>query len=163
MFNSIVVTKNSLTAHKNIFNKVLAVKTKYLAKVLNTQEDLQDIVSEMITEVESTGDIRGISSIGNVIGENYKLISENSNEVGDNPIEIITPTNTYYMATIEDWQVVHSLLKIHISLFNNTAIAIKTSINLEALRFYKEQFETSEPSLNLAVGSIVGYVEASIK
>ena len=163
MFSCIAVTKNSLKVHRELFNNVLAVKTKYLVKALNTREDLVDIVSEMIIEAENVAAINSLSNIGNVVGESHKLISKDSTEVGDKPIEIVGQAGTYYLATIEDWQVVHSLLKIHTTLFNNMAIALKTSINMEALHFFKTQFETSEPSLSLAVKSIIDYVESCIK
>jgi hypothetical protein len=47
---------------------------------------------------------------------------------------------------------------MHTTLFNNGAISIKAMINPNALKFYMEEFETSEPTLGLAVRSLVEYI-----
>lgn len=163
MFNNIVVTKNSLRIHKEVLGKSLAIKTKYLGKVLETKEDLVEVVTQMMLEATKISNNINIKSIGNVIGEDYKLLSENADEVGENALEVSYRGETIYLADIEDWQVVHSLIKIHTTLFNNAAIAIKSLVNLNAIKFYGEEFETPEPSMSLAVKSFVDYVALCIK
>lgn len=163
MFSRIVVTKNSLKAHKEILLKVQAVKTRYLGKVVNNQSDLVEIVEQMLLESEKANvDIHKIN-FGAVIGTGYKIISNNENEVGPDALEVHYRNETMYMASLEDWQVVHSLIKIHTSIFNDSAIAIKTIVSADAINFYGEQYETSEPSLSLAVKSFVDYISLNVK
>lgn len=162
MFNNIVVTKNSLQAHKDIIIDSVAIKTKYLAKILNSDADLVESVEQLLLEASKFGN-PNLNTIGNVIGENYKIISESQFDVGIDPLQIGFNGKTLYMARLEKWQILHSLIKMHTTLFGNTAIAIKTVVNADAINFYGQNFETSEPSLSLAVKSFADYVALNVK
>lgn len=162
LFNNIVVTKNSLQAHKDIVNDAIAVKTKYLSKALNNENDLIEAVVEIIIKASETGNIN-FAAVGNVIGENYRLLSDKQYEVGPEPIEIDAGGSIYYMAKLEKWQILHSLIKMHTALFGNTGIAIKIVVNADAINFYGQSFDTSEPSLSLAIRSFADYVAANVK
>lgn len=163
IFNNIVVTKNSLQIHKDTLLEVLAVKTKYLAKVVNDYETILEIISNMISEANNQGIAINWCSIGNVIGEGYKLISNNIEEVSEKHNEILIGGQILYVSNIENWQIAHSLIKIHTALFNNTSIAVKVRIDADAINFYGSQFETSEPSMSLAVNSFASYVASCVK
>jgi hypothetical protein len=162
IFNNIVVTKNSLQAHKDIVIDSLVVKTEYLVKALNSRNDLVETVVEMLIKASERGRIN-LASVGNVIGENYRVISDKQHEVGQEPIEINAGCNVYYLANLENWQVLHSLIKLHTTLFGNIKIAVKIVANADAINFYGQNFDTSEPSLSLAVRSFADYVAASVK
>lgn len=163
MFNHIVVTKNSLKVHKEIFNKALAIKTKYLAKTIDSMESVVEIISNMLNEAHNNNIQINYKAIGNVIGESCGLLSMVESDVSENHYTINVFGDNIYCSSIEDWQIPHSLIKVHTTLFNNTAIAIKTSVNADAINFYGRQFETSEPSLGLAVNSFVDYVSSCVK
>jgi predicted nucleic acid-binding Zn-ribbon protein len=163
MLNSMVVTKNSLSMHKEIFIKALAIKTKYLAKVLNTQEDVAGAIKEILEHAHEAGAIVNVNAIGNLVGTHYKIISNNRAEVSEQCYEIQCSHGTFYCSAMEEWQVTHSLIKIHTTIFNDTAIAVKNQISLDAVKFYREQFMTSEPSLALAVKSFIDYLGSCIK
>lgn len=162
LFSNIVVTKGSLKAHKEIIVEAVAVKTKYLAKVLNTDEDYKEVVEQMLTESARFGRV-DFNAIGNVIGETHKILSDNTYDIGNNYVELNVAGNYYYLAKVEKWQVLHSLIKLHTAIFNDTAIAVKTVISTDAINFYGTEFETSEPSLSLAVKSFSDYVALKVK
>ena len=162
MFNNIVVTKNSLQAHKDIIVDSVAIKTKYLAKILNNEADLVESIEQLLLEASKFG-TPNLNAIGNVIGESYKIISDSQFDVGIDPLQIGFNGKTLYMARLENWQILHSLIKMHTTLFGNTAIAIKTVVNADAINFYGQNFETSEPSLSLAVKSFADYVALNVK
>lgn len=163
IFNNIIVTKNSLQAHKAIFKNTLAVRTNYLAKVINNESDFVDIIKAIITEASMNGQYANINSIGNVIGEQYKLVSENPTETNDNSIKIDVNGREMYVSVVENWQMPLSIIKTHTALLANTSIAVKLSINSQALNFYLTDFEVAEPSLSLAVSSFCNYVKSCIK
>jgi peptidoglycan hydrolase CwlO-like protein len=163
IFNNIIVTKNSLQAHKAIFKNTLAVRTNYLAKVINNESDFVDIIKAIITEASMNGQYANINSIGNVIGEQYKLVSENPSETNDNSIKIDVNGREIYVSVVENWQMPLSIIKTHTALLANTSIAVKLSINSQALNFYLTEFEVAEPSLSLAVSSFCNYVKSCIK
>ena len=91
------------------------------------------------------------------------LVSNNESKVADNHVSMTIGGENIYISRVEDWQVPHSLIKVHTAIFNNTAIAVKSSVNADAINFYGQQFDTSEPSLGLAVNSFVDYVASCIK
>lgn len=163
MFNHIVITKNSLKVHKEIFNKALAIKTKYLGVVLDSIDKVYEVICDTLQAAQNSGLQIDFKAIGNVIGENYMLISNEEYKVSPEHVEYNVLGQTVYISKLEDWQVPHSLIKVHTALFNNTAIAVKTSINSDAVNYYCNNFETSEPSLGLAVNSFADYVADCIK
>jgi hypothetical protein len=164
MLNNMVVTKNSLQMHREVLKQALAIKTKYLAKVLDADDSVTEVINTMLIEAYKNNLRINLDGIGNLIGTNHKLLSSNPNEVGENPAELIGGSgDKVYCAVMEPWQVPYSLIKIHITIFNNSSIAIKTSINSSALNFYGNEFQTSEPSLALAIKSYVDYVASCIK
>lgn len=163
IFNNIIVTKNSLQAHRNIFRETLAVRTNYLAKMINTQSDFIDIIKAILTESMNNNQYINIASVGNVIGESYKLISENPSEVSTNHVRIDINGMELFISVVENWQMPLSIIKAHTALLANTSIAVKLSINSQALKFYLTDFEVAEPSLSLAVSSFCRYVQSCVK
>lgn len=163
IFNNIIVTKNSLQAHKAIIKNTLAVKTNYLAKVLNNENDFVDIIKAIITEAIMNGQYGNINSIGNVIGEQYKLVSDNPTEVSSNCARIDINGKELYVSIVDNWQMPLSIIKTHTALLANTSIAVKLSINTQALNFYLTEFDVAEPSLSLAVTSFCNYIKSCVK
>lgn len=162
--NSMVITKNSLRVHKEILVKPLAIKTKYMQKTIAEDSDIVEIISNMITVARGEGVNVNYSMFGNLLGTNKKLLSSNIEDVGDNPYEIDLVNEIVYCARMEEWQITHSLIRIHTILFNNTSIAIKNNVNLTALEFYDEgEFKTVEPSLAFAVKSFTRYIQSCIR
>lgn len=163
MFNHVLISKNSLQVHKDIMKKTLAVKTKYLSRLVNDYTtDIKQIVEAMIVEAISQGKDISKCNIGYVIGEQYKIVSKDVEEVSDNPIELEIDNEVYYMSQLEEWQIAETLLKIHISLFNNASIAVKEQIDIGAVNYYGDDFITSEPSTSLAIQSFVRYVASCV-
>ena len=163
LFNYIMVTKHSLQAHKDIFINVSAVKTKYFVKQSITKQDIPGIISEIINEGYKQCSNVSYDKIGNVIGEGYRIASLNQEDVSSNYKAYTIAGNTVYISELEDWQIPHALIKLHTTLFLNTAIAIKTSINVDAVNYYGGEFETTEPSLSLATKSLADYIARCAK
>ena len=162
--NSMVITKNSLRVHKEILVKPLAIKTKYMQKVIGSDADIKETITNMLTVASNNGRSVDYSMFGNLLGTGKKLLSVNAGDVGENPYELDMIGEKVYCARMEEWQVTHSLIRIHTTLFNDTAIAIKNNVNLSALDFYAHgEFKTVEPSLAFAVRSFTRYIESCVK
>lgn len=174
MLSSIVITKNSLQVQKEILSNIVAVKTKYIGKVIhssegsdgalvNSNEDVAEVFSKMLMEARANGTNIDPKDICTVIGTGYKLMSYNENDVAPDHMEMSIEGEKIYISKLENWQMVESLVKVHTVLFNNTGIAIKIHTNVDAINFYGTQFCTAEPTLSLAVNSLVNYVTSCFK
>lgn len=174
MLSSIVITKNSLQVQKEILSNIVAVKTKYIGKVIhssegpdgalvNSNEDVAEVFSKMLMEARANGTNIDPRDICTVIGTGYKLMSYNENDVAPDHMEMNIEGEKIYISKLENWQMVESLVKVHTVLFNNTGIAIKIHTNVDAINFYGTQFCTAEPTLSLAVNSLVNYVTSCFK
>lgn len=168
IFNNLIITKNSLSVHEKVIGRTLMIKTKYFRHIMenpdNPGDDVALTVREMINEAVKMGrhDIN-FNCLGNVIGESYKLVSENINDVSDDAIQIEADGRVLYVSRLKNWQVPLSLIKVHTTLLANTAVAIKVEVNSEALNFYMNQFVVAEPSFSLAVESFTRYINSCIK
>lgn len=162
MLSSIIVTKKSLQVHKEIFEKCAVVKTRYMKKDIMDDSDVPAVIQDLITEAYSQNRDINFDAFGNLVGTNYKLVSYNPEEVL-NGVEIDTGNGVAYVSSIEQWQIPHALVKIHVTLFGDTAIAIKCKVNQSAINFYGLEFITSDPSLTLSIKSFVTYVASCIK
>ena len=174
MLSSIVITKNSLQVQKEILSNIVAVKTKYIGKVIhssegsdgalvNSNEDVAEVFSKMLMEARANGTNIDPKDICTVIGTGYKLMSYNENDVAPDHMEMSIEGEKIYISKLENLQMVESLVKVHTVLFNNTGIAIKIHTNVDAINFYGTQFCTAEPTLSLAVNSLVNYVTSCFK
>lgn len=163
MFNTVIVTKNSLEAHKCVFLKTMAVKTQYLGVQTNTVEDIQDLIGKILEQADANGIEINSNAIGQVVGERYKLVSYNEAEVNPEHNVYMIGGKPIFVSNIEMWQATHSIIRVHTSLFNNDAIALKTEINANAVNYYGNDYETTEPSLSLAIKSFVHYIAKCVK
>lgn len=163
IFTNIIVTKNSLQTHKMVFGEALAVKTNYLAKRITNEVDFVESVRIIVEEAIKLGQQINFNSIGNVIGESYKLVSTDSSEVSDRAVQLNAGGMLIYVSPVEDWQIPLSLIKAHTALMSNTSIAVKININKEALDFLLNEYTVAEPSLSLAVSSFAKYVQSCVK
>jgi hypothetical protein len=163
IFSNIMITKNSLQAHREVFGTTLAVKTQYFARQVNNSTDFNESIAEIVKEAMKTGRTPNFNSVGNVIGESYRLISMNPNEVNENATQMNVNGVSFYISAVEPWQIPLSLIKTHTALMANTGVAVKVNVSTVALWFFSKEYEVAEPSLSLAVESFVRYIESCTK
>lgn len=163
IFQNIVITKNSLQVHKQIITNTVAVKTNYLAKEIKNEEDFIETVRLMVCEARKNSENINVRAVGNVIGEQRKLITDNPNEASDNAVQVNADGLIIYIEKIQNWQIPLSLIKIQTALLQNEMIVIKINVGLDALDFFATEFEVVEPSLSLAVSSFVNYISSCVK
>lgn len=164
MFNKITITMKSLQAHRDIIKRVIAVKTRYLEKKIQKYDDLVEVVESILLEAAKQNITVSFPSFGNVLGStSTKLISDNAADVGDDPIELNVMNNKIYMARIEEWQIIASLVKMQNEVFKDPAMAIQCILDDKAITYYNEEYNTSESTLSLAVKSFAKYANSSVR
>lgn len=164
MFNNILITKQSLAIHKDIVYSVDVVRNKYFESKLDTMYDVQQTIFKIIESAFNSGARIDYNAIGNILGDaQYKIISDNEQDVTPEHLSYQIGNKLVFCSTFESWQIIHAIIKTHISVYNNTAIAIKSQINTDALRYYANEYGTTDPSLALAINSYVNYILSSLR
>jgi len=160
LLNNIAITKSSLRVHDDIIVQCVAIKAEYIGIQIEDYNDVLETIKVMLETANASGKDVNFNSIGNLIGESYKLISDDESQVGNDYDSVEVDGKTIYVSRIDDWRVVHSIIKIHTTIFNNISIAMKVIVNTSAVEFYKKEFNTNETALALAVNSITNYVDS---
>lgn len=163
IFNNIMVTKNSLKAHMNVLGNTVAVKTNYTKRTTRNDEDFFLVIQDIMSEAAKNGVMPNVESVGNVIGEGYRLLSTDESHVAPEHETLSVLGTNVFVSKVAEWQKPLSIIKVHTTLLNNTSIAVKTNVNSQALDFYLNEFEAAEPSLSLAVLSFVRYINNNTK
>ena len=168
IFSNIMITKNSLKAYRNIIGQTMAVKTNYLKYQIRPESknnDFSEVIRGIIIEsMKTTGNTNvPVENIGNVIGEGYKIVSTDESKVGPEHVQLNANGLIVYVSMVEDWQLPLSIIKTHTTLMNDSNIIVKLQLASNALKFYSDEFETSEPAYMLAVKGLVNYVKSCIK
>ena len=160
LFNNLLVTGASIKAYADIFKRVLGVKTSYMELNIdgNNYTSL-DAISYMIREAEKRNVNIESVKFGTAFGESHKLISFDIDEVGDNPCEIeLYSGDIIYCASLNEWQSVVSLIRLHNVLFKNSPIVIKTQVDMDAINFYGSAYDTEIATDSLAICGLAHYV-----
>ena len=160
--DQVIITMNSLEAQSHIFEKCVAIKTKYMALRINDDEDIVSIFKTMIDQRVNTDEDLNCRAIGKVIGEEHYIISKSVEDVTDDSLHVNAGGEDYYISRMEEWQLIYALIKAHAVMFKNKAMGIKIKINQGAYQYYRGNFRSSEPSLGLSIRSITEYIKDRI-
>ena len=164
LFNNLLVTGNSIKAYADIFKRVLGVKTSYMELNIDGKEYTSlEAISYMLREAEKREIDLGAVKFGPAFGESYKLISFDPDEVGENPYEIeLYSGDIIYCASLEEWQAVVSLIRVHNILFKNSPIVVKVQVDMDAINFYGSEYDTEIATDSLAICGLAHYVSTHI-
>lgn len=159
LLSSVSITKNSLKTNDQIMTGVAAIKSRYDLCEVKSMDDVNGFIQRELG-IASDGGVN-IANIrfGNVTGESKKILSTNESDVGENASVIRVGDNTFYMADMKPYQVLYGIMRIHKMLFGgSTEISVMMKVNLDALQYYINEFETSEPSTELAIRGFATFV-----
>lgn len=164
LFNNLLVTGNSIKVYADIFKKVLGVKTAYMELNIDGNEYTSlEAISYMLREAEKREIDLSEVKFGPAFGESHKLISFDPDEVGDNPYEIeLYSGDIIYCASLEEWQAVVSLIRVHNILFKNSPIVVKVQVDMDAINFYGSEYDTEIATDSLAICGLAHYVSTHI-
>lgn len=164
LFNNLLVTGNSIKAYADIFKRVLGVKTSYMELNIDGNEYTSlEAISYMLREAEKREINLETVKFGPAFGESHKLISFDPDEVGNNPYEIeLYSGDIIYCASLEEWQAVVSLIRVHNILFKNSPIVVKVQVDMDAINFYGSEYDTEVATDSLAICGLAHYVSTHI-
>ena len=159
-----LVTGNSIKVYADIFKRVLGVKTAYMELNIDGNEYTSlEAISYMLREAEKREIDLSAVKFGPAFGESHKLISFDPDEVGDNPYEIeLYSGDIIYCASLEEWQAVVSLIRVHNILFKNSPIVVKVQVDMDAINFYGSEYDTEIATDSLAICGLAHYVSTHI-
>lgn len=161
--DNISITKNSMIAHNDIVNRLLAVKSDRIAVAIREEDDIAKVFKAIIDKADEDGIRVNTDAVGKAINSEYKLITENPDEVDqENSYTIDTNAGTYYVPKLLPYQYIYGLIKLQSVLHDNKKVAVKALANTDAINFYDTEFISCEPSLTLAVQEFVNFVKDKI-
>ena len=152
---AVMLTRNSLEVHKQLFVEASAIKAQGIGANISTFDGKRKTITQLISGAPGAFNIE---AVGAVLGESYQVISTTETKVGEEHYSIEVGGTTYFVSIMAEWQFIYAILKIYTVLYKNKKVGIKCKVNKSALSYYRTQFETNEPALSIAVRSIVDYI-----
>ena len=145
-----------------LIKKCLAIRTNYITHQIAGVDDLSYIVTEMLANSETPIDIV-LDKLGNMIGEDHKFISRTASDVGENHYIAHFNGDDYYIAETEEWQMLYSLIHLHVLATGNNAISIRVVMDGNLYNFYNNEFTEFDPVKVAAVKSFIVYASERLK
>ena len=129
---------------------------------MTNEDDVAYIVTEILANSESPlEDV--LSKVGNIIGEQHKFISMNSEDVGPDYITAHLNGDDYYIANTEEWKLLYSLIQLHGLCTGNNSISIRVILDKKLYDFYNTNFVEFDPVKMAAVKSFIIYASDRLK
>lgn len=162
IMNAIVMNKEQIDVQSNIIKKCIAIRTNYITHQITSTDDVAYIVTEILANSESPlEDV--LSKIGNIIGEQYKFISRNSDDVGPDYLIAHLNGDDYYIANTEEWKLLYSLIQLHVLCTGNNSISLRVILDKKLYNFYNTNFVEFDPVKMAAVKSFIIYASDRLK
>lgn len=161
--DNIMLTKNSLALQANIFEKCVAVKTNYMTQKIDSEADLITVFTKIIEQGLNEGNEIDTHAVGKVLDSEHMIISESTVNVASTFITFNVRGKAYFVTKMEEWQLMYALIKLQSVICKNKGIGLNVKVSVEAYDFYMNEFKIYEPSLKLAVRSIVEYIKDRVK
>lgn len=155
--DSVMITRNSLEVHKQIFAEASAIKAAEIGANISNFEGKKKALHKLLSGVNSPVDSK---IVGYVLGESYCVLSTIESEVGEEHYSLDVNGTTYYISIMSEWQFIYAIMKVYTVLYKNKKVGIKCKVNKSALLYYLNQFNTGEPSLRIAVRSVAEYISS---
>ena len=162
IINAVVMNKEQIDVQSNIIKKCIAIRTNYITHQMTNEDDVAYIVTEILANSESPlEDV--LSKVGNIIGEQHKFISMNSEDVGPDYITAHLNGDDYYIANTEEWKLLYSLIQLHGLCTGNNSISIRVILDKKLYDFYNTNFVEFDPVKMAAVKSFIIYASDRLK
>jgi hypothetical protein len=132
-----------------------------MSQKVSTYEDyLESLRLTAQKAIDSGKSFEDLAKCMTIDGQN-SIMSDDINNVRESYNEIIVSGRAMYVSKIYDWEQAETAVRMHVALFANNKIAVKTIIDNGYYEFLRDQFFTSEPSLELAIASLINYIESA--
>lgn len=159
----IPMTRNSMIAHKDILRNVVAVKSDRIALAVKNKLDCIKVIKALFETATNDGITVNLDAIGTIVNDTRQIVYNKNDNLDFEYHEFECNDTIYYIPDMEVYQYIYSIIKVQAGLFLNKKIAVKAEIDMDALSFYKDYFESCEPSLTLAIGELVEFISEKSK
>lgn len=161
VMNSIIMNKEQMEIQEMLIKKCIAIRTNYMSQQISSMQDVAYVITEMLANADEPDTL--ISRLGNVIGTDIRFISRNVEEVGENSVIAHMNGDDYYIADMKPWQIIYSLIHLHVLATGNKAISLRVVMDGDLYDYYNNEFTEFDPVKVAAVKSFMLYASERLK
>lgn len=157
-----ILSRNSLEIQNRLFRGLTRVITDDMNSEIVEDSQFENAISKMLNRAVQNRRVIDPKVIGPVVGTNRQILSTNKNDVTDKYVQVKAGNQIYYVQRLDPVPQIYAFIRLQQVLFGNKQIMFHVNISKNALDFYRDQFVTSNPSLDIVVKTIVAYIETRL-
>lgn len=154
-----ILSRNSLEIQSKLFRGLTRVITDDMNDEIVEDSQFENAISKMLNKAVANRRVIDPKVIGPVVGTNRQILSTNKNDVTDRYVQVKAGNQIYYVQRLDPVSQIYAFIRLQQVLFGNKQIVFHVNISKNALDFYRDQFITSNPSLDIVVKTVVAYIE----
>lgn len=163
LLNNTVITEQSLVIHKKLIKQSIGLKSKIISQQIKDYDSIINIIEAMILDAMNLGiELETICKCTTLDGK-YKVVSIEQDNTRVGSKQLYVNSICFYVSRLDDWEIAETIIRLHTTIYNTTSIAVKAVVDTDILNYLYTMFNTSEPSLALAVYSLRNYINNYIR
>ena len=161
LLNSVTLSKSGLE-----FQNKLIVGLRRFSEFpeldLNTDEGKKELYNRILEKALHT--LKNVEKLGKVVGTDYCFMSEDIEKVGVDNVAFGIDLNgsVYYVYNCKPYELAYAILKIG-GLFYGARESLEIEIDKETYLSFSPKQISSDPTYNVAVKTLLGYINKKIK
>ena len=154
-----ILSRNSLEIQSKIFRGLTKVINEDINNEIVQDDQFADVVQQMFRHGLANRRKIDPRMFGQVVGTDRMAVSTNKADVLDKYVTVRAGNQVYYVSRPEPVLLIYELIRMQTALYGNKQITFCVNISKDAFKFYRDEFRTNQPQLDMLVKTIVNYVE----
>lgn len=154
-----ILSRNSLEIQSKIFRGLTKVINEDINNEIIQDDQFADVVQQMFRHGLANRRKIDPRMFGQVVGTDRMAVSTNKADVLDKYVTVRAGNQVYYVSRPEPVLLIYELIRMQTALYGNKQITFCVNISEDAFKFYRDEFRTNQPQLDMLVKTIVNYVE----
>ena len=154
-----ILSRNSLEIQSKIFRGLTKVINEDINSEIVQDDQFADVVQQMMRHGLANRRKIDPRMFGQIVGTDRMAVSTNKDDVLDKYVTVRAGNQVYYVSRPEPVLLIYELIRMQTALYGNKQITFCVNISEDAFKFYKDEFRTNQPQLDMLVKTIVSYVE----
>ena len=154
-----ILSRNSLEIQGKIFRGLTKVINEDINNEIVQDDQFADVVQQMFRHGLANRKKIDPRMFGQVVGTDRMAVSTNKADVLDKYVTVRAGNQVYYVSRPEPVLLIYELIRMQTALYGNKQITFCVNISEDAFKFYRDEFRTNQPQLDILVKTIVNYVE----
>lgn len=154
-----ILSRNSLEIQSKIFRGLTKVINEDINNEIVQDDQFADVVQQMFRHGLANRRKIDPRMFGQVVGTDRMAVSTNKADVLDKYVTVRAGNQVYYVSRPEPVLLIYELIRMQTALYGNKQITFCVNISEDAFKFYRDEFRTNQPQLDMLVKTIVNYVE----